>query len=459
MATAILHPTNNPSATDRRRSLKSTEHWANGGLRVLSLTATSVTTYLAWVGVTASKVAGCGGSIFSCDHVLSSRWSTWSGVPVSVPALGVHLVGFISLMLALGLFSFQTRKMAWRVSGICVFTAAGAAIWFVGLQLFVLGHLCTYCLIVHVASLAMASIVLVWHRTSVAPRWSMPIALASIAVLATGQLIAEPRKPYEIEFHQSSPLDSGSDREADEDVFEAPNDETLDVSKVNRDNDQTVQAREIQLALRAIAYPHSLLIGQLAQSPTVAAESSTSIGGTDRERGKTEDEQSSRRVVPLSSLAKLDVRQWPLIGQPDAKHILIEMMDYSCQHCRNTHSAVHGAVEAMRGELGVIILPVPLNSACNPTVQKTHAQHVEACDLARLAISVWRTDPKEFAKFHEWLLSKQEGRTFAEAYAFAEQVVNRDTLRDEYSRKTAGEYVTKTVALYKRAGAGTVPKL
>ncbi|MDA9859459.1 vitamin K epoxide reductase family protein, partial [Rubripirellula sp.] len=48
--------------------------------------------YLGYVGLTASKVVGCDGGLFNCDHVLTSRWSTVMGIPVSLPAVALYAV-------------------------------------------------------------------------------------------------------------------------------------------------------------------------------------------------------------------------------------------------------------------------------------------------------------------------------------------------------------------------------
>jgi len=47
-----------------------------------------------------------------------------------------------------------------------------------------------------------------------------------------------------------------------------------------------------------------------------------------------------RRLVTVGDgQVVLDVRQWPLIGKPDAKYVFVEMFDYTCPYCRaRSHS-------------------------------------------------------------------------------------------------------------------------
>ena len=56
-----------------------------------------------------------------------------------------------------------------------------------------------------------------------------------------------------------------------------------------------------------------------------------------------------RRLVSIRGGAvKLDVRQWPLIGPPEARYVFVEMFDYACPHCRNTNRAIEHAMEQAR---------------------------------------------------------------------------------------------------------------
>src|SRR5690349_18993024 len=63
-------------------------------IRVLAAIALAVSAYLAW-----QSAAGRGGPVgcgpgSDCEQVLSTRWSRWRGVPVSVLAAGVYFAIF-----------------------------------------------------------------------------------------------------------------------------------------------------------------------------------------------------------------------------------------------------------------------------------------------------------------------------------------------------------------------------
>src|ERR1700759_5062949 len=79
-------------------------------LVVLAWIAFSVAGYLAFHSVTGTSVAGCGmGNANGCDVVLTSSWSKWLGVPVSVLGLAVY-ASLASLGLMLGVRSENANR-------------------------------------------------------------------------------------------------------------------------------------------------------------------------------------------------------------------------------------------------------------------------------------------------------------------------------------------------------------
>ena len=165
-------------------------------------------------------------------------------------------------------------------------------------------------------------------------------------------------------------------------------------------------------------------------------------------------------IINLSTgRTSLNVRQWPSIGDPNAKYVFVEMFDYTCPHCRNTHKAIHGAMEKYGKDLAIICLPVPLDGKCNQMVRVTNAKHAEACEVARIAIAVWRCKPSSFQKFHEWLFASPNARTAAAARAEGEKLVGKEKLTAELGKPYAKQYIASHVNIYRRAGAGQVPKL
>ena len=72
------------------------------------------------------------------------------------------------------------------------------------------------------------------------------------------------------------------------------------------------------------------------------------------------------------------------------------------------HNELAKLVEKYPSQLAIILLPVPLNKGCNPHLPDGVVDHEKACEFALLALRVWRTDPQQFAAFHEWLFTNGE---------------------------------------------------
>jgi uncharacterized membrane protein len=143
--------------------------------------ALAISVFLAWVSLRAGAVPGCDGGS-GCDQVLSSRWSRLFGLPVSLFAIPVYGALLVELM---------RRAPRERIYFSLALLVLGAAVWFVGVQAFVLKAFCPYCMVAHVAGATGA--VLVIRRSHVPAgmkRVSIAGAIAAILVLGVAQAIA-----------------------------------------------------------------------------------------------------------------------------------------------------------------------------------------------------------------------------------------------------------------------------
>ena len=203
-----------------------------------------------------------------------------------------------------------------------------------------------------------------------------------------------------------------------------------------------------------------------AEDSKPAADASTPDSETEATEKKDEKAKEAKaEVTPAPPARKLitvagnrvtlDVKQWPLLGQADAQYVFVEMFDYTCPHCRNTHNAIKGAFENYGDRLAILALPVPLERACNDAA--SGGGHPGSCDLAKISIAVWRVSPDKFHEFHDWMF--ETTRSPASARAQAEKLVGAEKFRKEYSSKIPSEYVKRHVDLYKKVGQGSVPKL
>jgi uncharacterized membrane protein/protein-disulfide isomerase len=202
-----------------------------------------------------------------------------------------------------------------------------------------------------------------------------------------------------------------------------------------------------------------------AEGDKPAADATAKDGAaevTDKKEEKAEPAKADaapavpeRKLITVAgNRVTLDVKQWPLLGHADAQYVFVEMFDYTCPHCRNTHHAIKGAFENYGDKLAILALPVPLERACNDAAS---GGHPGACELAKISIAVWRVSPEKFHEFHDWMF--ETTRSAASARAQAEKLVGAEKFKKEYGSKIPSEYVKRHVDLYKKVGQGSVPKL
>jgi uncharacterized membrane protein len=174
-------------------------------LRLIACAALGVTGYLAITALLAGEVAGCsGGAVWDCELALHSRWAKVLNMPVSVPAFALYALVLTSLAFCRSTATNSHLRAAWSVVTVSAFAAGLAAIWFISLQVFALGHLCLYCLAAHSCGLVLCALVL-WKR----PLGGRATArLAAISVLGVGLLIgtqvfSAPPPTYTVEHYAS----------------------------------------------------------------------------------------------------------------------------------------------------------------------------------------------------------------------------------------------------------------
>lgn len=121
-----------------------------------------------------TSVVGCGGSD-GCAQVLGSEWSQWFGLPVSV----------ISALFYLGIIAL-TFKPSGSLLTSAAYLLIGAAIWFMGLQLFVIKSFCPWCLGTHLVGILTALAILRTTQKKIQPSL-LALSAIILAGLALGQ--------------------------------------------------------------------------------------------------------------------------------------------------------------------------------------------------------------------------------------------------------------------------------
>ncbi|CAN5247475.1 vitamin K epoxide reductase family protein [soil metagenome] len=307
-------------------------------MRLLALAGLGLSSYLLFFSLngTITSVAGCGEG-GDCANVLGSRWSQIFGLPVSGLAAGLYLV-------LLGL-TFRPAKSPL----VCIaFLLLAGALWFTGLQIFVIRSFCPLCLAAHAIGTIAAMATLLWVRPAQAWGRELMVSATLIGSLAAGQVYG-------------------------------PAPETHAVTEV------------------------------AAVIPAGASEVETSSAGMEPD---AKDPAASlpiheRGSGPLADFAgkRFRVAALPHLGSSDSEHVLVKYFDYTCGACQDLHRDLEALENSYPGAVSVIVLPTPLHRSCNPHLPVGFEDHRHACELARFALAVWRDRPEAFAEVHELLFT------------------------------------------------------
>jgi protein-disulfide isomerase len=334
------------------------------------------------------------------------------------------------------------------------FCAGLGALWFIGLQLFAIQHVCLYCMLAHGGGLGLAALAwwlkptnrVIQLRLIAGAVLSLMtlVVLQTIGSTPTGFSVIEhaPPAPDSSQASDSLPLQEGGAEMdgGEQQLFEAPVREASEPQASLIDAMWPKQAKQLESVAVAVFLPLGFFMGQVGET-----SSPQSVG------------ERENRTVRILGNVQLDTRSWPLVGSPEADFVLVELFDYTCSHCQQTHAAIQDMRRKYGQRLAVMTLPVPLNSNCNAAVQVTHASHREACELAQLAVGVWLTDSQQFEAFHDYLFATKP--SLAQAKQKASASVDSQRFEEILAGTLAKQYVERTVALFQKAGAGTIPKL
>jgi len=166
-----------------------------------------------------------------------------------------------------------------------------------------------------------------------------------------------------------------------------------------------------------------------------------------------------RQVAVLNGRLSVDVHRLPHLGNPDAPHVLVLLFDYCCPHCRATHGFLAEGLARYPDQYVIVLLPMPLDAECNPFLFETEPRFAEACELAHLALSLWRVDPAVYESFDRWLFEPERPRTFSESLQHAATLVDETALQSALADPAAAAQIEVDITAYANSGAQTIPVL
>jgi len=343
--------------------------------------------YLAVVAISNGPLAGCGAGS-GCHQVMQSRWAYWLHLPVSVPALLAYATLFILTLLAKKCPPDEERG-TWAAIVVLSVVIIGAAFWFVGLQALILKSFCKFCLLAHGCGLA-----------------------AAILCLRNIPQASDPTTPM----WSSAPEKRGIPRSA---IF--------------------------SLVLIGAAGMVMLVGGQwlvpedrnLVFLPATASATKGTSGVPAAPGYQSNSIPSSpnahftgpRMLSLYNDQFMLRLDEMPMIGSPGASNVIVNLFDYSCPHCQELHWILVVAQRQFGNNLGIVSLPMPMSTNCNPLIPTSFSSNTNACEFAHLGLAVWRAKPGVYRQFDDWMFAADPNLlTLEAAKKYAAQLVGADKL-------------------------------
>jgi uncharacterized membrane protein len=343
-------------------------------LRLFSACGLLLSGYLLLQKITGkiSYLVGCGAGS-GCENVLGSKWSQWFYVPVTA----------LSLLLYAALLALTFKPQRTLLAAIATSLAA-AALWFGVVQAFILKSFCPWCLSAHIIGLICAGLVFSLIGRS-APRPEPAAVTPEPPAKAKGKAKAasspEPAPPA-----ATPPVLPGI-------LAGVAAIAVLILGQVFGPAPATHLESDVVYKPDPLPAPAPPAAGKSGGTPAAAPT------GPVHSRGE------GRKVTFLVG-KEYNIDTLPHLGDSKAPYVIVKYFDYACDACRDLHEDLNAFMEKYPGKFCVILLPCPINRACNPNVPSHLENHAHACELARLGLACWRTDPESFPAVHHALFGR-----------------------------------------------------
>ena len=375
-------------------------------VRVLLFSAAVITAYLSLAALSqAETIPGCGPDS-GCDKVLNSKWAKWLKIPVSLPGLGLYAFFFVSTF-GIKAGNREKAKRSLNTLTLCAVGVLAAAIWFVGIQAIAIKSFCTYCCTAH-ALASFAAILFLTQATSIADKLSVRLNLGGATAAAAGLvvLIAAGQLLMPADDHWAKQM----------------------AGKKTNEVAQITQTNTPKPVVKTNTPPTPVVV---TNTPPAAKPAAAELF-----------------PIPRAGIS-LDTSTLPVIGKRDAPHRFVLMFDYTCHLCRKLHGFVREVMPNHKDNLACVLVPMPLDAACNKQLKSTAPSHVNACEYAKICLAVHQVVPNEYHAFDKWLFSDHENTKPLELVrAQAEKLVGKEALDQALSSAALQNQLQRNIEIY-----------
>ena len=273
-----------------------------------------------------------------------------------------------------------------NVLTLCACTMICAAVWFVGVQAVAIQEFCPFCCTAH-ALASLGAIIFLWNASAVGNRLAVRLDL-------------------------------------------------------NR-------AMGAAVAMVAVIAGVQLVAPTKSPPPKIVdlGDTNASVAGPN----PTKSTEANPNLFPIPGTdLRLKVDHLPMMGSNEATHRIGLLFDYTCHDCRDMHGYLREAVETFDGQLACMLIPMPLDGQCNPVVEETYKDHVDACKYAKICLAVHFSAPQKYEAFDRWLFSDHKQQKKLEVVRqHAALLVGAEALEKALASAAVQEQLRQNMRAYK----------
>lgn len=359
----------------------------------------------------------------------------------------VAYAGVLMAALLVGRRSGAVDATGWRLLELLTPIVLGAAVWFLALQATGAAPPCAFCLAIHACGVAAAALAIVARRA--ASRRSANGPAAPMVPIGEGRRAPSRLPPPPLGVPTLGGIAAAAALAVGQVMF-PPQMNVIDAASLS--GDFSLEADPPAAAGRTLAM--------------VASGNAPSAGDTNPDAGRplgsdiqpqasrpTRRRDATRQVALLGGKMKIDPYQFPLLGSPEAEHVIVELMNYACGSCRRVGPLLEEARDRYRDQIAVVVLPVPNEILCNRHVKRAIPSARGVCKLSELAVAVAEVAPADFERLHHFLLGRKHLPPFTRANLFARETVDGERLSNALRGDTPKRRVQQFIELYTRLSA------
>jgi hypothetical protein len=274
----------------------------------------------------------------------------------------------------------------------------------------------------------------------------MPVAfggaLALLALLIGGQIVF-PAKTFDLQqvaLNDSIELSGASGDQGSSEPQDAT--QAHVALRIPAENETDTESKPSADSSEGKADPSELAQGNGEKTSTDSGKSGPSEASP--AEAAPSGPKRERKLKFLGGKLILDTYNQPIIGSPDAPHVVVEMVSYDCSHCRKTNRYMKQALSRYGDQVALIVLILPLDRTCNKLVTDPAASHAGACTTARMALGISKLKPALFPRFHEYLMTGKDKppaleSIIAKAYSMSDRTKLKEVRdSDEVAKQIAG---------------------